>query len=152
MIHLETRIDAPVETCFDLARSIDIHRAAASKTRERAVGGVTKRLIGLGETVTWEAVHFGIKQRLTSRITRYERPHLFTDEMVRGTFRSFTHVHEFKNLDGGTIMLERFSYKSPFGLLGRLADKLFLERYMRTFLLERALYLKRVAEQSTESG
>jgi ligand-binding SRPBCC domain-containing protein len=146
VIHLETRIKAPTERCFDVARSIDVHAAGASKNRERAVAGVMSGLIGLGETVTWEAVHFGIKQRLTSRITRYERPQLFIDEMVRGAFHSFTHVHEFKSISGGTLMVDEFSYVSPLGLLGRIADTLFLVRYMRKLLRERAAYLKHVAE------
>ena len=146
VIYLRTNINAPIESCFDVARSIDVHAAAASKSRERAVAGVMTGLIGPGQTVTWEAVHFGIKQRLTSRITKYERPYLFVDEMVRGAFHSFTHVHEFESNNGGTLMLDKFSYTAPLGPLGRIADWLFLEQYMRRFLRERASYLKYVAE------
>ncbi|MDQ6695558.1 MAG: SRPBCC family protein [Chloroflexota bacterium] len=146
VIHLETEIVAPIEICFDVARSIDVHEAAASKTSERAVAGVTSGLIGLGETVTWEAVHFGITQRLTSHITRYERPHLFVDEMVKGAFHSFTHIHEFKGTSRGTLMIDEFSYTAPLGLLCRIADRLFLKVYMETFLQERASHLKHVAE------
>ncbi len=147
VIRLKTMINAPVERCFDAARSIDVHAQAAVKSKERAVAGVTSGLIGPGETVTWEAVHFGIKQRLTSQITKYERPHLFADQMVSGAFHSFTHVHEFQNTAGGTLMLDEFTYKSPLGPLGWIADKLFLERYMRAFLQERACHLKQVAEE-----
>src|SRR4051812_8992810 len=103
VIHLQTTINASTERCFDVARSIDIHKAGASKTREKAVAGVTSGLIDLGETVTWEAVHFGIKQRLTSCITRYERPYLFVDEMVKGAFHCFTHVHRFESEGGCTV-------------------------------------------------
>src|SRR5437867_5475060 len=91
IIYLETMMDAPIERCFDVARSIDLHQGSAAKTSERAIAGVTSGLIGPGQTVTWEAVHFGIRQRLTTRITEYRRPYLFTDEMVRGAFRSFVH-------------------------------------------------------------
>jgi ligand-binding SRPBCC domain-containing protein len=146
VIRLVTKIKAPIERCFDAARSIDVHAKAASKTKERAVAGVTSGLIGLGETVTWEAVHFGIKQRLTTQITKYERPYFFVDEMVKGVFHSFTHVHKFQSAHGGTLMFDEFDYTSPLGPLGRLADKLFLERYMRSFLQERAACLKQVAE------
>jgi ligand-binding SRPBCC domain-containing protein len=101
----------------------------------------------LGDTVTWEAVHFGVRQRLTTKIARYERPHVFEDRMVRGAFHSFSHVHRFYPTPDGTLMTDVFKYKSPLGLLGVVADKLFLERYMRQFLRERALYIKQVAEQ-----
>lgn len=148
VIRLVTEIDAPIERCFDVARSIDVHAEAASRTKERAVAGVTSGLIGPGETVTWEAVHFGIKQQLTTQITKYERPNLFVDQMVRGAFHSFTHVHEFQSTPGGTLMLDEFTYTAPLGPLGWIADKLFLESYMRSFLQERASHLKHVAENS----
>lgn len=146
IIHTELLIRAPIERCFDLARSIDIHMRSAARTRERAVGGVTSGLIELGQSVTWEAVHFGIRQRLTARITAMERPYRFVDEMVSGAFRSFVHSHEFEQCNGQTLMRDTFDYTSPFGLLGRLADRLFLEAYMRRFLLERNHYIQRLAE------
>jgi ligand-binding SRPBCC domain-containing protein len=146
VIRLETIINAPIERCFDLARSVEAHTQSTSRTREHAVGGVTTGLLVIGDIVTWEAVHFGIKQRLTSRITEYNRPHIFTDEMVRGAFHSFTHTHEFRSAEHSTLMLDTFTYISPLGFIGVLADKMFLERYMRNFLKERALYLKHKAE------
>jgi len=145
-IVLETPIQAPPERCFDRARSVEAHQASTAQTAERAVAGVTTGLMGPGDWVTWEAVHFGVRQRLTVRITRYERPHLFVDEQVRGAFRRFTHVHAFLPREGGTLMRDTFDYASPLGPLGRLADWLFLERYMRRLLARRAAYLKHAAE------
>ena len=146
MIRIETRIDAPIERCFDFARNVDLHTASTARTSERAVAGVTHGLMGAGDVVTWEAVHFGVRQRLTSRITRFEPPHLFVDEMVRGAFASFTHTHEFRQEGDVTLMVDTFRYVSPLGILGVLADKLFLERYMTRFLKERAEFLKDAAE------
>jgi len=146
VIRLQTYIEAPIERCFDLSRSIDAHMGSTSRTKERAIAGTTSGLINLGEEVTWEAVHFGVKQRLTSRITCMERPYLFVDEMVRGIFHSIHHLHKFKEVLGGTLMLDTFSYTSPLGPLGRIADRFFLERYLRTLLLQRNSYLKRAAE------
>src|SRR5215218_8887243 len=56
-IEMSTYIAAPRERVFDLARSIDVHQRSLEHTRERAVGGRTSGLIGLGETVTWRARH-----------------------------------------------------------------------------------------------
>lgn len=145
-IRLETFIRATPEECFDLARSVEAHLASTRETRERAVDGVTTGLLGLGDHVTWEGVHFRVRQRLTSRITRFDRPRMFVDEMVRGAFAHFEHLHEFIPEDGGTRMVDVFDYRSPLGLLGRLADILFLERYMRAFLTERARSLKTTLE------
>lgn len=89
VIRLETIIHAPLQVCFDVSRSIDLHMESTAETGERAIAGVTSGLIGLGEFVTWEAVHFGIRQRLTAKITEFEEPRLFVDEMVSGAFKRF---------------------------------------------------------------
>jgi hypothetical protein len=81
VIRLWTSIVAPPERVFDLARSINAHQDSAEGTQERAVAGVTRGLISLGEEVTWKARHFGLKQRLTVRITKFERPAHFKDVM-----------------------------------------------------------------------
>jgi ligand-binding SRPBCC domain-containing protein len=145
-IRIETWIAAPAEVCFDLARSVEAHIGSTSKTGERAVAGVTSGLLELGDTVTWQARHLGIEQRLTSKMTRVERPRVFADQMVRGAFASFTHLHEFEETDGRTLMIDTFVYRSPLGPLGVIADKVFLESYMRRLLTERAEYLKKAAE------
>lgn len=117
-----------------------------SKTEERAVGGVTKGVLEQGDTITWESIHFGIKQRLTAKVTVMEKPHKFVDIMVEGAFQSFVHTHQFIEEAGGTIMIDTFQFKSPFGLIGVAADKLFLEKYMRAFIISRAKELKKIAE------
>ena len=146
VIRIETFIQAPVVRCFDLARDADAHIASTEGSQERIVERTGAGLFELGDTVTWEAVHFGVRQRLTSKITRCEPPHLFEDRMVRGAFHSFAHLHEFRPVENGTLMLDRFEYRSPLGPLGHLADWLFLKRYMRRFLTVRAHYLKQAAE------
>ena len=146
VICLTTKIRAPIDSCFDLARSVEIHLRSTAKTREKVVGGVTHGLIGLNDEVTWEAIHFCIRQRLTSRITVWNPPNHFRDSMVHGAFQSFDHDHFFEHHQGITTMNDRFDYKSPLGLLGRLADVLFLERYMERLLRERADVIRLAAE------
>ncbi|RPF55307.1 SRPBCC family protein [Aquisalibacillus elongatus] len=146
IIKHEQFLEAPVEVCFDLARNVDIHTQTTPKTNEKAVGGVTEGLLEQGDMVTWEATHLGVRQRLTAKITHMERPTMFVDCMVKGAFHSFTHTHHFQEVSGGTLMIDRFEYKSPFGLVGVMADKLFLEKYMTNFIISRARELKRIAE------
>jgi ligand-binding SRPBCC domain-containing protein len=146
IVRLWTSIAAPPERVFDLARSIDAHQESAEGTHERAAAGVTHGLIGLGDEVTWEARHFGIKQKLTVRITRFERPFRFQDIMVSGAFKSMRHDHEFIAHPPGTLMVDRFEFQSPFGALGLVVDRIFLFGYMRRFLVRRNNVLKRLAE------
>lgn len=119
---------------------------STAHTDERAIAGVTSGLMALGQEVTWRARHFGIWQQLTSRITAFERPFHFRDSMVRGAFRRFDHDHFFAQQGEITVMRDLFDFQSPFGILGRIADRLFLIDYMRRLLLARNALIKRVAE------
>jgi ligand-binding SRPBCC domain-containing protein len=148
MIEVVTDIYAPAELCFDLARDIDLHIESTAGTGEKAVGRVQTGLIDLGEEVTWEATHFGIRQRLTSRITQFDRPWHFRDSQVRGAFRRFDHDHYFMVECGTTVMRDAFDYEPPLGLLGQLADFCFLKSYMARLLRKRALVIKAAAETS----
>jgi len=146
IIQLETQIAAPVERVFDLARSIDAHTSTTEGTGERAVDGRTSGLIEAGETVTWEARHLGVRQRLTSKITAMERPNFFVDEMVSGAFAMMHHRHEFAADGEGTVMRDIFEFTAPLGPFGWLAEKLFLTAYMEKFLVQRNGGLKALAE------
>jgi ligand-binding SRPBCC domain-containing protein len=146
IIKLETVVNAPVERVFDLARSIDLHKDTMSKYDEKAVAGITSGLIKINETVTWEATHFGIRQNLTSKITAFERPQHFRESMVRGAFKRFDHDHFFEEINGRTLIKDVFDYDSPLGILGWIADTLFVEKHMREMLEERNEIIKRIAE------
>jgi ligand-binding SRPBCC domain-containing protein len=146
VIEITTYIDAPIDRCFDLARSIDLHTHSASPTGERAVAGVTCGLIGYGEEVTWRGKHFGIWQHLTSRITIYDPPYHFRDSMVRGAFKRIDHDHFFRTEGDRTVMIDRFDFDAPLGPLGHLANRIALIRHMRSFLEERNQVIKEVAE------
>jgi ligand-binding SRPBCC domain-containing protein len=148
-IRLETFINAPIERCFDLARSIEAHLASSSTTKERVVGGRKDGLLGLDESVTWEGRHFGMTLRQGSSITRLDPPHMFVDEAVSGPLKDMRHVHQFLTERGGTLMVDTFEYGLAFGPFGRLADRVAVEPHLRRLLTERAAYLKAEAERTT---
>jgi len=146
IIKIEIIVDAPRERVFDLARSIDLHAETMSEHKEKAVAGKTNGLINFGETVTWEAVHFGVKQKLTSKITIFDRPAHFRDSMIKGAFARFDHDHFFEDAHSGTLMKDFFDYNSPLAILGNVADALFLKKYMRKMLEDRNELIKKIAE------
>jgi ligand-binding SRPBCC domain-containing protein len=151
VIVVETRIAASIEVVFDLARDVEMHLKTASSTGERAVGGKTSGLLELNDIVTFEAVHFGIRQRLTARIVELDRPRRFVDEMVKGAFASLRHVHEFFDDGTSVLMRDTLIWRSPLGFLGAVADKLFVERHMRAFMVEKQLKLKECAEYTLDT-
>ena len=145
-IILHTQINAPATRCFDLSRSIDLHKISTSHTGEEAIDGVTSGLICINQFVTWRATHFGITQTLTTKITEFSYPTFFVDEQIKGAFKRFRHEHSFEEIENGTLMTDRFDYESPFGPLGRLVDLLVLKRYMTRLLIKRNGTIKEFAE------
>jgi ligand-binding SRPBCC domain-containing protein len=146
VIKLSTSIHAPIARCFDLSRSIDLHKISTAHTNEEAIDGVTSGLIGINETVTWRARHFGITQHLTTLITQYNRPAFFEDQMVSGAFQHLKHQHIFEEKNEHTHMLDEFDYSSPLGLIGKLVDAVILKQYLTGLLVKRNLIIKEFAE------
>ncbi|WP_337100100.1 SRPBCC family protein [Paenibacillus sp. YIM B09110] len=147
IVTTEVLIDAPIQYCFDLARNIDIHTQTVWKhTNERAVEGTTSGLIGIGDYVTFQARHFLIKQKLTSKITEYKEPYYFVDEMVKGAFKSLRHEHKFEEQNGKTLMRDKLTFEAPLGIFGWTAERIVLKQYMKRFLDHRNHQLKALAE------
>jgi ligand-binding SRPBCC domain-containing protein len=145
-IILETKINNSQQICFDLSTSIDLHKLSTKHTQEEAIEGIQNGLIKLNEHVTWRAKHLGLWFKLTTKITEFNPPNYFVDEMISGPFKSMRHEHIFKDIDGQTLMTDKFVFKSPLGLLGRLVDKLLLDRYLKTLLIKRNQIIKEFAE------
>jgi ligand-binding SRPBCC domain-containing protein len=151
MVTLEeiTLIKAPIERCFDLARSVEVHLEGNRHWGETAVAvsGVTSGLVGMSQRVTWRAKHFGVWHELTSEITAFEPPAYFQDKMLHGIFRSMKHDHFFRPLPSGqTEMKDVFCFGAPFPVLGWLAEVVLLSRYMGKLLHERNVVIKRIGE------
>ncbi|HYV94880.1 MAG TPA: SRPBCC family protein [Chitinophagales bacterium] len=147
-IELITHIHAPIQRCFDLSRSIDLHLHSTSHTGERVIAGRTSGLIGMSETVTWRAKHFGSYRRLTVKIIAFNSPSYFEDVMINGDFKFMQHRHYFIEQGDDTIMKDFFEFESPFGFVGEIAERLFLKNYLMKLLRERNEVIRQVAESN----
>ncbi|KRE59698.1 SRPBCC family protein [Paenibacillus sp. Soil750] len=150
MIKILTQIEikASIDVCFDMASNIDIHTQTVwPYTKERAIAGTTTGMVRGGDTVTFEARHFLIRQKHTSLISNYVRPYRFVDEMLQGTFKSMRHEHEFIDLGDTTLMKDMLSFEAPLGWIGWLVERVVLKRYMTRFLNYRNEQLKILAEK-----
>ncbi len=108
--------------------------------------GVTSGLIGLSEMVTWKARHLFRTRSFTLKITAFERPVYFKDEMQQGDFRKFVHEHFFDKHENGILMKDKLLLEAPFGLIGKLATALFLKNYIRNLVIHRNKMIKAYAE------
>jgi len=145
-IHLTSFIAAPIERVFDLSRSINLHQISTASTNEKAIEGVMTGLINKDETVTWQAKHLFKLRQFTSKITEMKSPDFFVDEMIKGDFTSFHHEHHFKTAENGSIVIDIVHFETPYGIIGKLANSLFLTSYLERFLTKRNEVIKEYAE------
>jgi ligand-binding SRPBCC domain-containing protein len=146
IIKITTIINAPIKRCFNLALSVDLHKESVATTNEKAIAGITTGIMQLHDTVTWLAIHFGISFNMTSIIPILNKPTFFVSQMTKGPFKKLYHQHLFEEKNGQTIMTDVFEFEAPFGLLGKLVEKLILIKHMNHFLIIRNAYLKKIAE------
>lgn len=145
-VHVTTFIEAPKERVFDLCRSISMHKISLQHTNENAINGITNGLIQLGETVTWEATHFGKKRIMGMKITEMEFSNQFVEVQTHGYFKSYKHQHFFKPVKNGTIMIDYLDYEMPYGIIGYVLDALLFENYLNELLTTRNNFIKKYAE------
>jgi ligand-binding SRPBCC domain-containing protein len=151
-IRLTTWMNAPVERCFKLATSIDLHIVSGAQMHEKAIGGVTSGLIGEGETVQWQGRHFGRVMKHTSKIDGWRPYSYFRDVMVEGSFVRFEHEHHFAVMDDGTRMRDEIRFVAGYGLLGGIAEKKVLRRHLIALFKRRNTVIKQVAESEEWRG
>ena len=116
-------------------RPVEEHRSAPrvdACLRRARCGGRDLWTDLLSEEVTWEARHFGVTWRMTSRIVEFDPPRRFVDEMVRGPFTAFRHEHLFEAHGSGTRMTDVITFRTPFRLLVERPIGAYLRRLMTT--------------------
>lgn len=145
-IHLTTFIAAPAEVVFDLSRHIGLHKESMSHYKEEAVAGTRMGLIEKEETVTWRAQHLFKNRLLRVKITEMKKPELFVNEQLQGDFKMMKHEHHFKPCENGTLLIDLFHFETPYGIVGRWLNALYLTNYMKKLLEQRNRTIKDIAE------
>ncbi len=149
-LYFETSINSEKEIVFDLSRNIDFHLSTMNRTNEKAIDGRTTGLIGKNESVTWRGKHFGCYLTHKSLITQMNKYKSFTDEMVKGHFKSFVHHHRFITENNFTVMTDEIIYKTPFGILGKIFNETVLKNYLTKLITNRNRHIKSFAEKQSD--
>ena len=146
-IVVRTRVQAPAARCFDLARDIGVHCRTSAFVGERVrPPGRTEGLLDLGDNILFEGRHFGAWLQMTAVVVEMDPPHLFVDRATGGGFKWLRHVHEFVEYEGGTEMIDRLEWRTSWGVLGTVADRLVIERHMKWYLTIKQEAFKALAE------
>jgi ligand-binding SRPBCC domain-containing protein len=74
----------------------------------------------------------GIPMYWMTEITHVEDKKFFVDEQRFGPYSMWHHQHHFREIPGGVEMTDIVHYKNPLGLIGRLANTLFVKKQLNT--------------------
>jgi len=98
-------------------------------------------LMQAGTLIDYQLQLFGVPLRWRTRIETFEPPQRFTDVQLHGPYRLWHHTHEFRQVPGGTCMVDRVDYALPLAMLGTLAHLVFVRRTLRQIFAYRAQQL-----------
>lgn len=73
----------------------------------------------------------GIGVYWMTEITHIEERKYFIDEQRCGPYALWHHQHHFREIEGGVEMMDIVHYRNPLGLLGNLANKLFVKKQLK---------------------
>lgn len=70
----------------------------------------------------------GIPMNWITEITHVKEHQFFVDEQRKGPYRIWHHEHHFETVDNGVLMSDIVSYELPFGILGKMAHPILVQR------------------------
>lgn len=145
-IHLTTFIAAPIERVFDLSRNLAIYKTLMQGRKEKFTSGSASNLMSHGETITFQAKHFGKSRLVTTRVMDLKKPSSIVQEQVKGDLVHFKHEHHFKAVENGTILIDLIDFEGPRDVFGKLMGKLYLKKYLEAYVSKRNSLIRQYAE------
>lgn len=90
----------------------------------------------LGIPITW-----------VTEITQISEKKYFIDEQRAGPYKLWHHEHHFREIESGIEMTDILYYKLPFGLIGKIINKLFVKRKVNSIFDYREKVLKNLFDK-----
>src|SRR5688500_349333 len=110
-VEVKSAVQAPMERCWDLARSNKLHTLSDNFYKVNGVTTPKEGLVEPGDHIAWRTSYLGLPCKVVTRITEYQPYQKFTQEMVSGSFLSFRHEHHFRFLAGFTHITEVIEFE-----------------------------------------
>ena len=149
MEHIEQSIliNTSIERAFHFHD--DTHNIRKITPQNLKVSFETRGKPGLDQEVILRVQQFGLfTMNWHVKITEYEPPHRMTDIQISGPFQSWKQTRLFREVGAFCELTDIVEYEPPFGILGRIADALFIRRQVMNMFAFRQQATKRLLESS----
>lgn len=104
-----------------------------------------------GALITYTIGMLGLRIGWRTLITSYDPPRFFVDEQIKGPYALWHHRHDFKVVDQGVLMTDTVQYSIPFGILGEIARKLYVQSQLEMIFDYREKVIGEIFKQSGEN-
>lgn len=99
-------------------------------------------VMGVGTRIDYRIGIHGVPVRWRTRIARWEPPHAFADEQLRGPYALWHHTHTFEPQGGGTLVGDEVVMRPKGGPLAGLLMQLLVRRDVERIFRYRARVLR----------
>jgi len=127
-LHRETWVARPLAEVFDFfSRPQNLERLTPQwlQFRIRTPAPIS---IAPGAEIEYSIRVHGVPVHWKTVIESWHPPYEFVDVQAKGPYKLWRHTHRFAAKDGGTTVTDDVEYALPFGILGRIVNRLQVSR------------------------
>ncbi|MEC7799632.1 MAG: SRPBCC family protein, partial [Candidatus Neomarinimicrobiota bacterium] len=121
-------INSSMDNVFDFFSKPENLKAITPEKLSFKILTPTPITMGKGTVIDYTIRLFKIPVHWRTLITKYDPPHEFIDEQMKGPYNFWHHTHKFKKVDGGVEISDKVIYSIPMGIIGRFLHFLWIKR------------------------
>ncbi len=145
----EQEIERPLREVFSFFENPENLAILTPKSLNFKILTPSPIIMKAGALIDYTIQVLGIEQRWTTLITSYEPPFRFVDEQIKGPYAFWHHTHTFSETSAGTLIKDEVRYAIPFGLVGTLAQEIFVKKELDKIFRFRAETIERHFQSSS---
>jgi ligand-binding SRPBCC domain-containing protein len=147
-IHFTTYINSPCERVFNLCCNSRLLKNTFPGKTIFSINNSPEPYFEEGNTITWQDKIFFKIRKTSCKIEEIIPFQKICSEQTEGSFSQFRHEQYFKEINNGTILIDKLFFDLPYGVIGKIINRIFLETYLKNFLDKKNRAVKEFAESS----
>jgi len=145
-LHKEQKLNAKISDVWNFAVSPkNLQRITPDKMGFEITSKNSEEKIYPGMIITYKVSPIlNIKMNWVTEITQVKENKFFIDEQRLGPYKMWHHQHIFIDNEDHVLMKDIVTYIPPFGLLGDIANKLFIKRQLNEIFNYRFVEMNKI--------